>query len=153
MARGCSRRRATFPAKVLSGANYHSQAVWLAGQAVEKAHKAILAALGLRYEDKHYKMLGHATLDISKLLPEMLHEPIDPRIAEMIIGLTARALASRYPAPAPIVGTSAAHLVAPAQSITASQDVVADAERLLGWCRDRIARALLAAQAMRPPGT
>jgi HEPN domain-containing protein len=42
-------------ATVLSDANYHAQAIWLAGQAVEKAHKAIVSALGLRYEEKHFK--------------------------------------------------------------------------------------------------
>ena len=48
-------------AHVLSGAGHHSQAIWLASQAVEKGHKAILVALGLRYEDKHFKKLGHST--------------------------------------------------------------------------------------------
>jgi len=68
-------------AKILSRENCHSQAVWLAGQAVEKSHKAILVALGLRYEEKHYKYLGHTTSEISKLLPAALHEPVDPQVA------------------------------------------------------------------------
>ena len=46
-------------AKILSAAHQHSQAVWLAGQAVEKAHNSILAALGLRYEERHFRKLGH----------------------------------------------------------------------------------------------
>jgi hypothetical protein len=67
-------------AKVLSHSAFHSQAVWLAAQAVEKAHKAILAALGLRYEDKHFKRLGHGTGEIADLLPVTLHEPIVFRV-------------------------------------------------------------------------
>lgn len=35
-------------AHVLNGASHYAQAVWLAAQSVEKAHKAILAALGLQ---------------------------------------------------------------------------------------------------------
>ncbi len=138
-------------AKVLSAANHHCQAVWLAGQAVEKAHKAILAALGLRYEDKHYKQLGHGTGEISRLLPATLHDPIDPQIARMVAALEARALASRYPAPAQTAGKGTPQLVAPAASVAASDQDVADAQQLLDWCQDRVARALRASEAMKPP--
>lgn len=137
-------------AEFLSGAGHHSQAVWLAAQAVEKAHKAILAALGLRYEDKHFKHLGHGIAEISKLLPAALHEPVDPQISKMVATLESRALASRYPAPAQTSGAGPGMVVAPASSITGSGDDVADAQKLLDWCRDRIERAVRASQAMRP---
>lgn len=136
-------------AELLSAAQYHSQAIWLAGAAVEKAHKAILAALGLRYEDKHFKFLGHNTSEIAKLLPEALHDPIDPRIASMVAKLEARAGNSRYPAPSR-TGTGPTPLLAPAALITDSQQEVADAQRLVEWCRDRVVRALSAARAMKP---
>jgi len=89
-------------ARVLSSANHHSQAVWLAAQAAEKAHKAILMALGLRYQDKHFKHLGHDTSEISVLLPEALHDPRNPDIAAMVSTLELRAKSSRYPALAPM---------------------------------------------------
>jgi HEPN domain-containing protein len=92
-------------ARILSDANLHSQAIWLASQAVEKGHKAILAALGLRYEDKHFKHLGHGTGEIAKLLPEALQEPIDTNVARMVASLETRAAASRYPAPVRWQGT------------------------------------------------
>ena len=137
-------------ARSLSEANHHSQAVWLAGQAVEKAHKAILAALGLRYEERHYKHLGHTIDEISKLLPLALHEPTDPAIATMLEKLQSRALASRYPAPGP--GTGVPQLVAPASSpsFAASAKDVNDAATLVDWCRKRVERGLRAVQAMRP---
>jgi HEPN domain-containing protein len=137
-------------AKILCGASHHSQAIWLAGQAVEKAHKAILAALGLRYEERHYKQLGHRTAEISELLPRALHEPVDPQVGTMLVKLETRALASRYLAPAPTTGTGATQVIAPASSVTTSQQDIADAERLITWCRDRIQRAVRAEQAMKP---
>ncbi|NJM10391.1 MAG: HEPN domain-containing protein [Bdellovibrionaceae bacterium] len=119
-------------AKLLSHQKFHSQAVWLSGQAVEKAHKAILAALGLRYEDRDYKKFGHTTNDISRLLPEALHEPVDPQVAKMLATLEARANASRYPA------FSQGKFVPPTVSVTSSQQDVDDAQALVGWCQDRI---------------
>ena len=85
-------------ASALSAVGHHSQAVWLAGQAVEKAHKAIIAAMGLQYEERHFKHLGHGTGEISRMLPDALHQPHDPQIAVMVNTLETRALASRYPA-------------------------------------------------------
>src|SRR5262245_23113609 len=98
-------------AEILSESRLHSQAVWLSAQAVEKGHKAILAALGLRYEEKHFKHLGHGIAEIAKLLPEELHEPIDPEVARMVASLEARALASRYPLPDRAAGSGSARLV------------------------------------------
>lgn len=136
-------------AKLLAGANHHSQAVWLAGQSVEKAHKAILVALGLRYEERHFKQLGHRTAELSELLPAALHEPANPQVATMLVKLEARALASRYPLPAS-TEAGPAQLIAPALSVTTSRQDIADAERLIAWCRERIQRAIRAEQAMRP---
>ena len=134
-------------AKVLSAADHHAQAVWLAAQAVEKAHKAILVALGLRYEDRHFKHLGHSTGEISKLLPEGLHEPLDPQIAGMVASLERRSATSRYPAPSP---SPPGAMVAPATSFTDSRLELDDADRLLDWCRKRIERAQRATAAMKP---
>ncbi len=135
-------------AKVLSTASHHSQAVWLATQAVEKAHKAILVALGLQYQEKHFKQLGHDTVEISKLLPAALHDPVDPQVAPKIALIEERATASRYPAPT--LTATGTHVVAPASSFGGSQRDVADAAFLLDWCRVRIARAVRASQAMKP---
>jgi HEPN domain-containing protein len=138
-------------AKILSGANHHSQAVWLAAQAVEKAHKAILAALGLRYTEKHFKKFGHqSSADLSNLLPAALHDPADPLVAVMLEKLETRAEASRYPAPGSATGGAPAQLVAPTLSFFGSQQEIADAEGLIAWCRERIERAGRAEQAMRP---
>ncbi|MSP73297.1 MAG: HEPN domain-containing protein [Myxococcales bacterium] len=124
---------------VLSGANHHSQAVWLAAQSVEKAHKAILAALGLQYEEKHDKHLGHGTGDISKLLPDSLQAPRNPNVARMIESLET---------PAQVAGLKG--LMAPATRITSSQQEIGDATELLTWCRERVTRADPGVQAMRP---
>jgi len=137
-------------AEMLSKANFHSQAIWLASQAVEKGHKAILAALGLRYEDKHFKYLGHGISEIARLLPETLHDPIDPEVARMLTTLESRAATSRYPTPVKQAGAVLPKLVAPASSISASQQEVEDASKLLGWCRNRIIRATNAVHAMKP---
>jgi HEPN domain-containing protein len=142
-------------AKVLSAANHHSQAVWFAEQAVEKGHKALLAALGLRYEETHYKKLGHDIGGISNLLPQELHEPSDLQVALRLATLKKRTEVCRYPSPPQSAGKPSQQqqqqqLVAPAQFFVSSQQDVADAEFLLQWCRDRIVRALRAAQAMRP---
>ena len=135
-------------ARVLSAARHHSQAVWFAAQAVEKAHKAILAALGLRYQERHYKHLGHNTAEIARLLPEALHEPLDPQIAAMVSTLESIASRSRYPAPAQTTG--AGGVVAPTVSMTDSRQEIENAMRLLDWCRERIARAVRAARLMKP---
>jgi HEPN domain-containing protein len=136
-------------ARVLSAASHHSQAVWLAAQAVEKAHKAVLLALGLRYEDRHFKQLGHSISEISKLLPEALLKPYDLTIAMKVTALEAWALSSRYPAPVDVAGTK--RLLAPSSRITSSQQEIEDAGLLLEWCRERITRAVAAVQAMTPP--
>ncbi len=142
-------------AKVLSAANYHSQAVWFAEQAVEKGHKALIAALGLRYDVDQYKDLGHKLSDISGVLPQELHEPPNPQVAVMLLTLEKKSNVCRYPSPAQSAGKTSKQqtlpqLVSPADSFVSSQQEVADAELLLQWCRDRIPRALRAAQAMRP---
>lgn len=136
-------------AETLSKAGLHSQAVWFASQAVEKGHKAILAALGMRYEEKHFKQLGHRTGEIASLLPAALHQPLDPEIAKLIVTLEARASGSRYPAPSQKAGKPS-ELVAPAVAIVDSQRDVEGAKRLLEWCRERIQRALKAAEMMKP---
>jgi HEPN domain-containing protein len=133
-------------AKVLSAANHHSQAVWFAAQAVEKGLKAILAALGLQYEDRHYKYLGHNASEILRLLPEALQLPTDPQLAAKVTTLESGSRGSRYPQPKGNNG----QFVAPAVQITASQQEVADAEFLIAWCRERVSRALRARTAMTP---
>ena len=137
-------------AKLLSTAGFHSQAVWFAAQAVEKAHKAIVAALGLRYEDKHYKQLGHGTGDIAKMLPAALHEPADPAVASMVSQLENRALSCRYPGLKQIVAGAPPQLVAPTDSFKSSAQDVEDAATLLDWCRQRIGRAVKAVAVMKP---
>ena len=123
--------------------------MWFAAQAVEKAHKALLAALGLRYEERHFKNLGHSTGEVAKLLPAALHEPVDPEIALLVATLETTAMTSRYPSPTRS-GTGPAVLEAPTMRIRESANAVADAERLLEWCRERVGRAVRATAAMKP---
>jgi HEPN domain-containing protein len=134
-------------AKTLSRDGFHSQAIWLAAQAVEKGHKAILVALGLRYEEKHFKKFGHRTGEVSDLLPQSLHEPVDLSVARRIVFLEKRAGDSRYPSPHP---SASGHMRAPADVMTSSDREVTAAEELLGWCKERVTRALLATAAMSP---
>jgi len=136
-------------AKVLSSANHHSQAIWLAGQAVEKAHKAILFALGLRVGEKQLKsQFSHRIKDVAELLPLALHVPSDPSIATALATLQARMDDSRYPSLAQTGSPSA--LVAPRARLTSSAQDISDAERLVQWCKERIARATKAVTAMSP---
>lgn len=87
-------------AKLLSVNDQHPQAIWFAGQAVEKAHKAVLVALGLRYQESHFKKFSHTTSEVANLLPAALHEPTDPQIGAKLEVLEKLAMSSRYPAPA-----------------------------------------------------
>jgi HEPN domain-containing protein len=137
-------------ARVLSAEGFHSQAVWLAAQAVEKGHKAIVAALGLRYEDKHYKQLGHGIGEIATMLPAALHEPADAGVASIVSQLENRALTCRYPGLKPTLAGGRVQLAAPATSFSSSAEDVEDAATLLDWCRKRIERAVKAAFAMKP---
>jgi HEPN domain-containing protein len=136
--------------KLLSANGYHSQAVWLAAQAVEKAHKAILFALGLRVSEELLRQLSHKISQVADLLPESLQEPRNPLVSEAISALQLLATTSRYPTPATPVRPKQAPqpAVAPAMRIAASQAELADADMLVTWCRERITRALEAAQTM-----
>lgn len=133
-------------ARVLSEGGLHSQAIWFAGQAVEKAHKAVLVALGLRYTEKQFKQLSHATSEVAGLLPEALHAPVDADVGALVTTLENAAMNSRYPKPT----HSGQPWTAPCESTESSDQEVRDAARLVEWCRARIARALAAVTAMRP---
>ncbi len=146
-------------AEALSGRGFHSQAVWLATQAVEKGHKAILAALGLQLEDRHYKNFGHDITGLSQVLPDELQEPRDAGIAREIVTLQALASSCRYPQPSrrsgPPASTTTAPaesappaLIAPADSFRESSVAVTAARTLLDWCKDRVARARRGLSAM-----
>ncbi|HEY2031163.1 MAG TPA: HEPN domain-containing protein [Myxococcales bacterium] len=135
-------------AKVLAKSGFHSQAIWMAAQAVEKGHKAILVALGLRYEDKDFKKLRHDTSDIAALLPPQLHEPVRKEIAESLASLESRAKTARYPSIQQDISGSI--VKAPAEWMNSSEKEIRDAEELLAWCETRVERALRAAAAMRP---
>ncbi len=126
-------------AEKLSALDMHSQAIWLAAQAIEKGHKAILVAVGLQFDDGHFKKFGHKTKELAAILPSTLQEPFDPAIADALANLEKRANDSRYP-----VGK-----IAPARRFTDSATEIADARRLMEWCRERVERASRAAMAMK----
>jgi hypothetical protein len=85
----------------------------------------------------------------SDLAAARVHDPIDPDIARMVASLETRAAASRYPAPVKTAGSGSPQFLAPASSISASQQDVEDATKLLDWCRSRVIRATNAVQAMK----
>lgn len=128
-------------ADVLEKAGHHSQAIWLSGQAVEKAQKSLLFALGLRLSDDDLKRYGHNLSRISNLVPDALHQPPDPSIASDLGALEKHVANCRYPAP----GASA-----PAVTTLASARDVAVARRLVDWCKERSKRAAAGVAAMLP---
>lgn len=138
-------------ARTLSGAGKHSQAVWLAAQAVEKAHKAILISLGLQFQEKHFKSMGHNIASVQALLPLPLLEPFDADVAKVATLLETRGMASRYPAPDNKDGSLSVWGPAPRQVIRDSQQDIEDATRLLEWCKARIGRAQRGVAAMGAP--
>lgn len=129
-------------ARLLSEQMLHSQAIWLCSQAVEKGHKALLAALGLGYQERHFKQLGHDTAGIARLLPENLQIPNDPSVAERLAALSRRAARARYP--------EDPNGVAPCDDLQDSAEEIQAAEVLVGWCREKMPRAVRAAEAMLP---
>jgi HEPN domain-containing protein len=137
-------------AKVLSVGRCHSQSVWFASQAVEKAHKAILLALGLRADEHLLKKLGHETSAIAALLPDALHQPTDPSIAADVAMLEERGRTSRYPT-IRRAGSQPPQWIAPDQETTDSVALLSTATRLVEWCKARIQRAEQAVKAMGPP--
>lgn len=136
-------------ARALSRAGHHAQAVWLAAQAVEKAHKAILVVLG--HDTSGFKKLSHKTSEIRKLLPETLRAPPDPELGASVGELEKRGETCRYPAPSQPSGGKSKAVVAPSDFMTDSTKDIADAERLIAWCVDRIARAQRGVAAMGAP--
>jgi HEPN domain-containing protein len=138
-------------ARLLSDGKYHSQAIWLASQAVEKGTKAILVALGLQYGEADFKRMNHNSVGVARILPEALQAPLDPNIALKTATLQTKAERSRYPSPPQAIGKGA-ELVAPSDDMTSSETEVADATLLLEWCRERIGRAESAVVAMKPLG-
>jgi HEPN domain-containing protein len=135
-------------AKLLSGSGYHEHAVWFASQSVEKGYKSILVAIGLQYEESHFKkVFGHDTNTVANLLPEALLRPIDPEanMARSNSLLESRANISRYPKP-----TKEGIWKAPFDSIQDSKKEIADCESILEWCKQRVIRAVAAQQAMEP---
>jgi HEPN domain-containing protein len=137
-------------ARSLSSAGFHSQAIWCASQAVEKAHKAVLVALGLQLSEKGFKELGHKTSAIAELLPAALQAPLDPTIAADVTLIEKRGLESRYPFVQKGHGAPSGPWVAPCDENASSADVLAKATNLVGWCKHRVGRALLAVAAMAP---
>ena len=112
---------------------------WLTAQAVEKAHKAILVALGLQFEEEHFKRtFGHKIGVISKVLPEALREPTDPTIANKVAALERKAADCRYPGPLQLIPGGAVAITAPSVRITSSQQEIADGDALVQWCKERV---------------
>ena len=135
-------------AKILSAAGHHPQAIWLAAQAVEKAHKAILFALGLGVQTKDLKGFSHDVLKVVALLPQALQDPPDADVARARSTLQQRAELSRYPE---LLPGQAPTVVAPKLRLPSSEADVRDAEMLVRWCKERLARAGRAVAAMGAP--
>lgn len=134
-------------ARTLAQAGYHSQAVWFAAQASEKAHKAILYALGLRYSDDLLKKFSHATETVSNHLPAELQKPAEDLVAEIVVLLRKRGDESRYPKQ----WAGRPGIVAPAEAMDDSSEDIENADRLVEWCRVRVERAERGVRAMAVP--
>jgi HEPN domain-containing protein len=136
-------------AKLMSANNFHSQALWLLSQSIEKAHKAILIALGLELNEKVLKALGHDVGEILKMIPLNLRLTLEAEIKQNIVNLTTNGEKSRYPAISQNKLYGPPVIVAPADEIRSSQKELGEAEEILVWCKSRIERALRANEAMK----
>lgn len=135
--------------KVLLAGGHPSQAIWLATQASEKAHKALLFALGLKLTDDTFrKGFGHKVGVLVASLPDELQAPVEAATAGAVSALDNVQDQCRYPA------IRGAVLVAPYKHVafgeSQAKDFVEKAASLLVWCQDRARRARVAVDAMKP---
>ncbi len=135
--------------KVLLAGGHPSQAIWLATQASEKAHKALLFALGLKITDDTFKKgFGHKVGLLVASLPDELQAPMDTNIASAVTALDNVQDQCRYPA------IRGGVLVAPYKhgpfGASEAKGFVEQAASLLDWCQDRARRARVAVNAMKP---
>lgn len=135
--------------KVLLAGGHPSQAIWLATQASEKAHKALLFALGLKITDDTFKKgFGHKVGVLVASLPDELQAPVDTAMARAVSALDNVQDQCRYPA------LRGGVLVAPYKHVAfgepQAKDFVEKAASLLDWCQDRARRARVAVGAMKP---
>lgn len=135
--------------KVLLAGGHPSQAIWLATQASEKAHKALLFALGLKITDDTFKKgFGHKVGVLVASLPDELQAPVDTAMARAVSALDNVQDQCRYPA------LRGGVLVSPYQHVafgkSQAKDFVEQAASLLAWCEDRARRARVAVDAMKP---
>lgn len=125
---------------------FYPQSVWLCTQAAEKAHKALLFALGLNVTEEHLKKFGHTMTAIAGLLPVELQEPKDPAIAGHVTSLDSFVATSRYPRRAAGSWTGPGSL----HNQAGATDAVVSATALVAWCRERSLRCLAARQHLLP---
>lgn len=125
-----------------------SQAIWLASQASEKAHKALLFALGLNVGEETLKRFGHDVGELLDVLPAALLMPKDAKHAERVNTLQELGDQTRYPSL-----RGGGNVIAPCDHgpLKASAKTHVDrAEEVLRWCAERETRARAGARAMKP---
>jgi len=81
-------------AEALLAAGHWSQAIWLAEQSAEKAHKSLFFALGLRIGDQALKTYSHFVEKVTEELPSVFGRPI---ATARLIALSEQGKNCRYP--------------------------------------------------------
>lgn len=131
-------------AMLLRDNKHYSQAVWFASQAIEKAQKALLLAMGLRLTDAHMKKrYSHVLKEIAGELPRQFGDALP---TERLVEVQVLSEACRYPS------SSTGKAIAPcnnaAFSSAVAADVVGTAVDVLQWAEERAKWAELGLKAV-----
>lgn len=137
-------------ANLLLREGHYSQAIWLAEQSAEKAHKSLFFALGLRTGDKALKTYGHFVDEVAEELPEFFGS--GATIAKLL-EISELGHKCRYPQKATADDGSDLGFRAPCRHPTFDQPtaahVVAIASDVLTWAAERARWAKLGLAAMK----
>lgn len=141
-------------AKVLLQESQFPQAVWFAEQAVEKAYKSLLFALGVRASEKVLKAYGHGVEKLAEAMPVLFGTGAT---AAELTELSQMAEHCRYPSDATAEDGSALGLRAPCRhptfDVAAAAEAIGVAERVLDWARERAVWARQGLAAMNAAAT
>lgn len=137
-------------ANVLLTEGHYSQAIWLAEQSAEKAHKSLFFALGLRTGEKALKSYSHSVKNVAEELPEFFGNGAK---VERLVEIGELGNKCRYPQEA--IGDDGSNLgvLAPCRhpnfDEATATDVVAIAGDILKWAQERARWARVGLAAMK----